>query len=334
MGVAVGAGVVVGGAGVKVAVGGMGVAVGRTGVNVSVGRGVFVGAGVGVAVGAGVLVGSGVAVAAGCDCDCGRAACTAIFDFGVLVGVGVGMFCARKFGWQANSSKISVRKMMNQVGLKDNRWNIIEMPPLNSGQDYSTRVWQRKLNFPLVFLALLLLLTGCAFPGSTKPVLKIGLVAPFEGTQRQNGYQRLYGVKLALQEINRAGGLAGYKFELVALNDFAQQSEAILQARELVLDSQVMGVIGEWDPQLFSAAAPVFAQANMAVINPTRFSEFSILPATFSSDYQSLGGSAPDDQARQAYLATYSLLHTIEAAAKNSAVLNRALVLKTFNGTQ
>ena len=53
---------------------------------------------------------------------------------------------------------------------------------------------------------------------------------------RSYGYQRLYGVKLALKEANLSGGVAGYKIELVALNDYADANETILQAQELVLD--------------------------------------------------------------------------------------------------
>ncbi len=178
---------------------------------------------------------------------------------------------------------------------------------------------------PSIILMLLLFLAACTAPGGTLPVKKIGLISPFEGVQRRNGYQRLYGVKLALREINRTGGVAGYKIELVALNDFAQSAEAILQAQEFVIDSDVIGVVGEWDDALFDATAPVFQSAELAVIAPARFTDFNTLPPNFDADFSALAGSPADEQARQAYLATRALVDLIDRAAQTGR-LNRAAV--------
>lgn len=158
----------------------------------------------------------------------------------------------------------------------------------------------------------LLLLGSCAFPGSTKPVIKIGLIAPFEGEQRANGYQQLYGVKLALQEVNLKGGVAGYKFALIALNDFADETETILQAQELVLDSHIRGIIGHGDPHSFQTVAHIYMEAQLLVVNPREITDITNLPPTFAADFEALGGSKPDIQAQQAYLATQTLLQTIE----------------------
>lgn len=174
---------------------------------------------------------------------------------------------------------------------------------------------------PSILMMIMLFLTACG----TLPVKKIGLLSPFEGVERQNGYQRLYGVKLALRELNRAGGVSGYKLELVALNDFSQQGEAILQAQEFVIDSDVIGVIGEWNDALFTATAPIFDAASLAVINPADITDFSALPPTFEADYAALAGTPPDSQARQAYLATRMLADKINRAAQ-SGRLTRAAV--------
>ncbi len=164
----------------------------------------------------------------------------------------------------------------------------------------------------------------CAGPGSTMPVLKIGLIAPFEGAQRANGYQRLYGVKLALQAVNLNGGVAGYKIELVALNDNAEAIESVLQARELVLDPDVVAVVGNWQADLFQANETVFQGAGLAVVNPAGIDDFSGLPASFAADYQAFGGALPDEQAMQAYAATQKLLRAIKAAARENARLHRS----------
>lgn len=172
---------------------------------------------------------------------------------------------------------------------------------------------------------------ACAFPGSTRPVIKIGLVAPFEGEQRHNGYQRLYGVKLALQEANLSGGVAGRSVELVALNDYADPEETVLQARELVIDTGVKAVIGSWNRSLFDAALPVYAAAQLPVVNPTRFDNPADVPPHFEAGFQAISGSPPDAQARQAYLATRYLLQAVERAVARRGNADRPTMWRVLN---
>ena len=81
----------------------------------------------------------------------------------------------------------------------------------------SLRVISAFLRVPLLF-ALLMILSGCA---SVKPVVKIGLVAPFEGRARAVGYDAIYAARLAVREANAAGGIGGYRLAVVALDDLS-----------------------------------------------------------------------------------------------------------------
>ena len=103
---------------------------------------------------------------------------------------------------------------------------------------------------------------------STLPTLKIGLVAPFEGLHRPLGYEALFGVKLALQERNLGQGLQGYRVELVALNDFDDPAQAQLQAKALVADPDVVGVVGHLSAAATQAAMPLYQQAGLALSVP------------------------------------------------------------------
>jgi branched-chain amino acid transport system substrate-binding protein len=103
---------------------------------------------------------------------------------------------------------------------------------------------------------------------STLPTLKIGLVAPFEGLYRPLGYEALFGVKLALLERNLGQGLHGYRVELVALNDFNDPAEAQLQAKALIADPDVVGVVGHLSAAATQAAMPVYQQAGLALSVP------------------------------------------------------------------
>ena len=70
-----------------------------------------------------------------------------------------------------------------------------------------------------------LFLSACS--ASTQPVVKIGLVAPFEGRYRPIGYEAIYAARLAIREINARGGINGHRIELVALDDRGEPDKAI-----------------------------------------------------------------------------------------------------------
>jgi branched-chain amino acid transport system substrate-binding protein len=116
----------------------------------------------------------------------------------------------------------------------------------------------------------ILCLPACAVMGEVNAprTVKIGLVAPFEGSHRPLGYEALFGVKLALQERNSGGGVAGYQVELVALNDFDEPSEAAAQARALLADPDVLGVVGHLSSATTLAAVPLYQEAGLAVVIP------------------------------------------------------------------
>ncbi|NOZ27729.1 MAG: ABC transporter substrate-binding protein [Chloroflexi bacterium] len=127
---------------------------------------------------------------------------------------------------------------------------------------------RRGRRYLLALVLISLLLAGCTLPRSTPPIIKIGMIAPFEGLYRPRGYAALYAVKLALRERNAAGGVAGYGVMLVALNDDGDPEEAALQARKLAVDPDVMGVIGPFSRTTAAAAAPLLAEAGLAWIAP------------------------------------------------------------------
>lgn len=129
---------------------------------------------------------------------------------------------------------------------------------------------RRKQNARRVFLAscllplVVVLLAACA--ASTQPVVKIGLVAPFEGRYRHIGYEAIYAARLAIREINARGGIDGHRIELVALDDRGEPEQAITATRQLVLDPQVVAVIGHLRPASSDAAMKVYCEAGLPVV--------------------------------------------------------------------
>ncbi len=120
----------------------------------------------------------------------------------------------------------------------------------------------------LCFACLIALVTACAFPRAVRPTVKIGLVAPFEGRYRYLGYDVIYAVRLALQEVNQEGGVAGYGVELAAYDDGAHPATAVEQARKLDVDPAVVGAVGHFRQETTAAAVEVYDDAGLALVAP------------------------------------------------------------------
>ena len=109
------------------------------------------------------------------------------------------------------------------------------------------------------------LLTAC-LPPALPPVLKIGMVAPFEGRYRSMGYDAIYAARLAVREINAAGGVNGWRLELVAYDDRGDAALAQTAARNLAVDADVVAVIGHYRQESTAAAQPVYAEAALPLL--------------------------------------------------------------------
>ena len=178
-------------------------------------------------------------------------------------------------------------------------------------------------------------------PGSVNPTIKIGLSAPFEGRDRDLGYEALYAVRLAVRERNEAGGLAGrYFVELVALNDFNKPEQAVIQARKMAVDRDVLGVLGGWSPATARSAGIEYERLEVPFLAPEEGEigswvgdepapERTLRPARagFIEAFQALSGGAPPDQvAFWSYGAANRLLDAIEAAVRAQGQPTRARV--------
>jgi len=120
-----------------------------------------------------------------------------------------------------------------------------------------------------ILLALLglasILLGACSPPGSTPPVVKIGLIAPFEGPSRPLGYSVLNGVRLRLQQWNDAGNSP--RVELVALNDNSDPDLAAQLPAQLAVDSDILLVLGPPQGHTALAALPALTENELPTLS-------------------------------------------------------------------
>ena len=168
-------------------------------------------------------------------------------------------------------------------------------------------------------------LVACAPISLTRPVTKLGLVAPFEGQQRAVGYEALYAVKLALRERNAAGGVAGWLVELVALNESgsldqsgsldhnASADQASRQARALAVDADVTTAIALTSAAEQARVQSQYAQVGLPIDLLDPQSADAQPDAPFVERYRALsGGASPGPLAVRVYAATQSALARIE----------------------
>ncbi len=166
-----------------------------------------------------------------------------------------------------------------------------------------------------------------ACSGSTQPIVKLGVIAPFEELYREDGYATLHAVKLAIGERNAAGGVAGRQIALVALNDNGRPDEASTQAANLGVDRDVLGVVGPLYEATSAAARPILAANGLPWLSLSDQQPVGLVPpADFVSAYHSLAGVDPTPQAMYAYVAANRLLDAIEQAGR-SGPLTRETVL-------
>jgi ABC-type branched-subunit amino acid transport system substrate-binding protein len=106
--------------------------------------------------------------------------------------------------------------------------------------------------------------TGCI--QTTPDVIKIGLVAPFEGRYREIGYDVIPATRLAVREWAAQNPDANLVFEIVAYDDLGDPQLAVEQARRLVVDPDVAIMLGHWRESTTAAALSTYAEADLPVI--------------------------------------------------------------------
>jgi branched-chain amino acid transport system substrate-binding protein len=131
-----------------------------------------------------------------------------------------------------------------------------------------------KSGFMLLASCILLLLAACGGPKPpTKGEVLVYVAGPLSGFQANAGQTVLGGARLAADQINRAGGLLGYKVTVVGLDDQSDSDVAVGVADQIkaaVDEGQnVLGVIGHLNSGQTLAAMEVYKDLPLVVITPT-----------------------------------------------------------------
>ncbi len=144
-------------------------------------------------------------------------------------------------------------------------------------------VWHTRILAALMGLLLMATLAGCGNSASSgeaaasgkasgettgaKPdKYVIGFAGALSGASAQDGEAGLDGVKLAIDVINKAGGIEGVPLDLIVSDDKGDPKEAAIVANKYVQDSNILAVVGHYNSSCTLAGAPIYNDAGLVEI--------------------------------------------------------------------
>ncbi len=124
---------------------------------------------------------------------------------------------------------------------------------------------------PVLMLVALFGLTipGCPSGASNKNEIVIGHFGSMSGSEATFGQSTDNGIKLAIEELNAAGGINGKKVRLITYDDKGDAREAGNAVTRLVTSDKVTAVLGEVASGLSLAGAPICQENGVPMISPS-----------------------------------------------------------------
>ena len=124
--------------------------------------------------------------------------------------------------------------------------------------------------------------------------IKIGLNLPFTGADAHDAELIKDGAMLAIDEANDAGGVGGYKIDVLRLDDGTatagqyDPAQAATNARKMVSDDLVVAAIGPQMSGSGKAMSPILSQGGLATITPSSTNP-DITNPKFAAQYRPAG---------------------------------------------
>ena len=127
--------------------------------------------------------------------------------------------------------------------------------------------------------AMLLAITGCSSDSGPKTI-KIGHAVALTGDASVFGQSEHTGLKIAVEELNKKGGILGRQIELIAADTRADPAETVNAVRRLVEQDKVVAVLGVAQSGVAMAATPVVTAAKVPMISTTASNPFVTMSKT------------------------------------------------------
>ncbi len=128
----------------------------------------------------------------------------------------------------------------------------------------------RRALFLGFFLTVLLLAVSCGEEKApTTRGIEIGFYGALTGPQATFALSGRNGARLAVEEINRSGGVLGKRIDLLVEDDHNEPSEAASVVSKLITRDHVVALIGENASSRTLAAAPVAQNYQIPMVSPS-----------------------------------------------------------------
>jgi branched-chain amino acid transport system substrate-binding protein len=121
------------------------------------------------------------------------------------------------------------------------------------------------------YLAAMLGLASCSNnqPGQPATEILVGEFGSLTGTTATFGISTRNGIDMAIDEVNKAGGLLGKNVRVIVEDDQGKPEEAQTVVTKLITRDQVIAILGEVASSRTMAAAPVAQQNRIPMISPS-----------------------------------------------------------------
>jgi branched-chain amino acid transport system substrate-binding protein len=137
------------------------------------------------------------------------------------------------------------------------------------------RLTRRALNAGAIAVATIAAVAGCAAALADQKVVKIGITVPLTGADAEDATLIKNGAMMAFDEVNAAGGIAGYKVVPVIYDNGTatagqyDPAQAATNTKKLIADPQVVANVGPEMSGSGKAMSPILSEADMATITPS-----------------------------------------------------------------
>jgi branched-chain amino acid transport system substrate-binding protein len=108
---------------------------------------------------------------------------------------------------------------------------------------------------------------AAAFPALAADPIKIGVSGPFTGGSSSMGVSMRDGVRMATDEVNKAGGVLGRQLVLVERDDEAKNERGVQIAQELINKEKVAATVGFINTGVALASQRFYQEAKIPVMN-------------------------------------------------------------------
>jgi branched-chain amino acid transport system substrate-binding protein len=102
-----------------------------------------------------------------------------------------------------------------------------------------------------------------------KGTKKVGISLPLTGQSNLYGHAKSQALRLAAEDINAKGGVNGYKIEMDVLDDGTTVPKAVDNTNQLILQDQVVAMIGDVSSAQCAAQTPIVKQNKVVYIDST-----------------------------------------------------------------